>query len=236
VFKNKDVWTGYLNTLLYTVCGTAFGTASVVMAGYALSKKQLWGGSLIMKLYVFSMYFSGGLIPLYLVIKELNLINNRLLLIVLGSISVYNIIIVRSFMKSNIPEELEDAATIDGCGQGIFFLKIVVPLSKAVISVIVLYIAVSHWNAYFNAMMFMTDEAKYPLQLFLREILLLVSSITNSMADGEIIDPEYLAQLQTSAQVIKYSMIVVATAPILCVYPFIQKYFVKGVMIGSVKG
>ena len=234
IFYTRDVWIGYLNTILYTVGGTTLGTMAVVMAGYALSCKDLWGRNVIMKLLVFTMYFGGGTIPMYLVIRSLGLLDTRILMIILGSVSVYNIIVVRSFMISNIPDELVDAATIDGCDQGTFFVKIVVPLSKAVISVIVLYIAVSYWNSYFNAMMYLTDDKKYPLQLFLRQILLQASSMTSMIED--MTDPEQIAKLETTAQVIKYSLIVVATAPILCVYPFIQKYFVKGVMIGSVKG
>jgi len=151
---------------------------------------------------------------------------------ILGSVSVYNIIIVRSFMVSTIPDELHDAAIIDGCGNGHFIAKIVLPLSKAVIAVMVLYIAVAHWNSYFNALMYITDSSKMPLQLYLREILVLSSSLANSFD----VDPELQEKMQHMSMIIKYSMIVVSTAPILCVYPFIQKYFVKGVMIGSVKG
>lgn len=237
VFKNKDIWTGYANTILYTVCGTIFGTIVTVMAGYALSRKSLFGKSFIMKLLLFTMYFSGGTIPLYLIVRGLGLLDTRVILIILGSVSVYNIIVVRSFMISNIPDELFEAATIDGCGQGTFFVKVVVPLSKAVISVIVLYIAVSHWNAYFNAMIFLTDRNKYPLQMHLREILLLASaSTTMDEAERASMTAAELMELETFAQIIKYSVIVVSTIPIICVYPFIQKYFVKGVMIGSVKG
>lgn len=237
VFKNKDIWTGYANTILYTVCGTIFGTIVTVMAGYALSRKSMFGKSFIMKLLLFTMYFSGGTIPLYLIVRGLGLLDTRVILIILGSVSVYNIIVVRSFMISNIPDELFEAATIDGCGQGTFFVKVVVPLSKAVISVIVLYIAVSHWNAYFNAMIFLTDRNKYPLQMHLREILLLASaSTTMDEAERASMTAAELMELETFAQIIKYSVIVVSTIPIICVYPFIQKYFVKGVMIGSVKG
>lgn len=237
VFKNKDIWTGYANTILYTVCGTIFGTIVTVMAGYALSRKILLGKSFIMKLLLFTMYFSGGTIPLYLIVRGLGLLDTRFILVILGSVSVYNIIVVRSFMISNIPDELFEAATIDGCGQGTFFVKVVVPLSKAVISVIVLYVAVSHWNAYFHAMIFLTDRNKYPLQMHLREILLLASaSTTMDEAERASMTAEELMELETFAQIIKYSVIVVSTIPIICVYPFIQKYFVKGVMIGSVKG
>lgn len=232
VFADMRIWTGYANTLLYTVCGTILGTASVVMAGYSLSRKDLPGKGVLMKLIVFTMYFGGGMIPYYIVVKSLGLINSRLAMIILGSISAYNIIIVRSFMESTIPEELLDAARIDGCGNGIFFFRIVVPLSKAVIAVITLYIAVTHWNSYFTGMMFLTDQSKYPLQLYLREILLMTSAARASVE----MDPEAALKMEKMVQVIKYGVIVVSTVPIICVYPFIQKYFVKGVMIGSVKG
>ena len=234
VFRTESIWIGYGNTILYTVCGTILGTAVTVLAGYALSRKDLPGRGLLMKIFVFTMYFSGGMIPFYLVVKSLGMVNNRMTLIILGSVSAYNMIVVRSFMESNIPDELMDAATIDGCGNGRFFSTIVVPLSKAVIAVIVLYIAVSHWNSYFNAMIFMTDTNKYPLQLYLRELLLTSSSLGDDMS--QYMDPEALEAMQSLVEVLKYAVIVVATAPIICVYPFIQKYFVKGVMIGSVKG
>lgn len=185
-----------------------------------------------MKLFVFTMYFSGGTIPAYLVIDKLGLVNTRALMIILGSVSVYNIIIVRSFMVSNVSEELFDAAKIDGCGNGRFFFQIVVPLSKAVIAIMVLYIAVSHWNTYFQGMMYLSDQKLQPLQVYLREILV----VGTSMVLEEDLDPEIQAKYETMIATMRYAMIVVSTLPILCVYPFIQKYFVKGVMIGSVKG
>ena len=232
VFENARVWTAYGNTILYTVLGTALGTCIVLLAGYAFSRKDLVGGSFIMKLFVFTMYFSGGTIPAYLVIDKLGLVNTRALMIILGSVSVYNIIIVRSFMVSNVSEELFDAAKIDGCGNGRFFFQIVVPLSKAVIAIMVLYIAVSHWNTYFQGMMYLSDQKLQPLQVYLREILV----VGTSMVLEEDLDPEIQAKYETMIATMRYAMIVVSTLPILCVYPFIQKYFVKGVMIGSVKG
>lgn len=233
VFANKQIWTGYANTILYTVAGTALGTAITVLAGYALSRKDLPGRKIIMKLIVFTMYFGGGMIPFYLVVKSLGMINTRTSMVILGGVSAYNIIVVRSFMENNIPDELWDAATIDGCGDGAFFSKIVLPLSKAVIAVMVLFIAVGYWNSYFNAMIFLTDSDKYPLQLVLRNILLTASASSNTAA---LTDPEASMRLEQAVQVIKYGIIVVSTAPIICVYPFVQKYFVKGVMIGAVKG
>ena len=168
-----------------------------------------------------------------MVIKSLNLTNTRFLMVIISSIAVYNIIITRSFMLSNVAEELRDAARIDGCGDGRFFFQIVMPLSKAIAAVLVLYLAVTYWNSYFNPMIFLTDRSKYPLALYLREILLTVS--TNAQASVTS-DASAAAMLQKMSQVIKYGIIVVSTLPIICVYPFLQKYFVKGVMIGSVKG
>jgi len=233
VWADKEIWIGYANTIWYVICGSALGVSVVMMAGYAMSRRDFLGKGIIMKIMVFPMYFGGGAIPLFLVIKELGLLDTRLIMILLGSVSVSNVIMVRSFMYTNIPEELFDAAIMDGCGHGKFLVRIVLPLSKAIMSVMVLYLAVGYWNSYFNAMMFITDPNKYPLQLFLRRTLLLSSTLSQ---DKEILDPDYLSELLQRASVIKYSIIVVATAPILCVYPFIQKYFVKGVTIGAVKG
>lgn len=233
VFTDNRILTGYANTILYTAAGTVLGVCCTMLAAYALSRRDLPGRKIITLLFIFTMYFSGGMIPYYLVVKGLGLVNSRLFMILTGSVSVYNIVIAKSFLESNIPEELRDAASIDGCGNGRFFAQIVIPLSKAVIAVIALYLAVSYWNSYFNAMMFLTDSQKYPLQLFLRQILLTVSQ---SVSANSNLDPEALIQLEQMGQVIKYGVIVVATVPIICVYPFIQKYFVKGVMIGSVKG
>ena len=224
--------TGYGNTIMYTLCGTILGVSVTMLAAYALSRKDLPGSRTIMLLFIFTMYFQGGMIPFYFVVKGLNLVNTRLFMILSGSVSVYNIIIARSFLASNISEELRDAARIDGCGNATFFIKIVVPLSKAVTAVIALYLAVSYWNTYFNAMIFLTDEKKYPLQLFLREILLATQTASSSLG----MDPSAAMQMEQMGQVIKYGVIVVTALPVICIYPFIQKYFVKGVMIGSIKG
>lgn len=232
VFRDKRILTGYANTIFYTVFGTLFGVSVIMMAGFGFSRKDVPGSRILMKLFVFTMFFGGGMIPGYMVVRDLGLLNNRLALIILGSVSVYNIIVVRSFLLSNIPEELTDAATIDGCGIGRFFFWIVLPLSKAIIAVMVMYIAVGHWNSYFSAMMYMSDSSKYPLQMFLREILL----ATSTAAGESDLDPEVLKEMQSLVQVIRYSVIVVSTAPIICVYPFLQKYFMKGVMVGSIKG
>lgn len=234
VFQDSRIWGSYLNTVIYTVGGTVFGTVCTVLAGYALSRDDLPGNGIFMRLLVFAMYFSGGMIPLYLMIQSYHLLNTRLLMIVLSSIQVYNIIIVRSFMKTTIPAELFDAATIDGCGNWNFFLIIVVPLAKPVIAVIVLFIAVMHWNSYFNGMMYLSDTSLQPLQVYLRELLMFTTTMTQG---GSMVDnPEALQAIQEMATQLKYAVIVVSVLPILCVYPFVQKHFVKGIMIGAVKG
>ena len=232
IFKTTRIWISYMNTLIYVVFGMMLGLAASVLAGYSLSQKKLLGRNVIMGLLVFTMYFGGGLIPTYLVIKGIHLTNTRLLLGIMGSIRVYNIILIRSFFAGTLPQELQDAAFIDGCGNGQYFFRIALPLSKAILSVIGLYIAVAHWNSYFNALIYVTDRAKQPLQLYLREVLLMAQSTSDLMES----DPQAAALLNRMVEVIKYGIIVVSTVPIICVYPFLQKYFVKGVMIGSVKG
>lgn len=233
VIQDKSIWSGYLNTIIYTVCGSIFGMIVTIMAGFALTRKELVARGILSKLFVFTMYFSGGMIPFYLVIRNLNLIDTRLVMILVGSVSVYNMIIVRSFMESSIPEELFEAAKLDGCGYVSYFSKVVVPLSKAVIAIIILYIAVTHWNSYFNAMILLQSKSKHPLQLILRRLLLTTSIASQAVDIG---DPSALERAQKLVGVMKYSVIVVSTVPILCAYPFVQKYFVKGVMIGSIKG
>lgn len=233
VFANSSIWIGYANTILYAGAGTVIGLIATIMAGYALSRSDLPGRRVISLLLIFTMYFSGGMIPTYLVVKSLGLVNSRFYMIICSCLSCYNIIVTRSFMESNIPRDLQDAAEIDGCGNGRFFVSIVVPLSKAVIAVIALYIVVAYWNSYFSAMLYLTDTNKYPLQLVLRNILLVASSAIDSTSET---DPTAAIRLQQAAQLIKYAAIVVSTVPIICAYPFVQKYFVKGVMIGAVKG
>jgi len=233
IFKEKDIWMGYRNTIFYTVCGTAFGVIVTVLAGYALSRKDLIGRNLIMKIMVFTMFFNGGLIPTYMVVNKLGLINTPFVLIIVGSVWVYNIIIARTFFQSTIPDELLEAAFLDGCGNFRFFVSIVLPVSKAIIAVIALYYAVGHWNSYFNALIYLTKKQLFPLQLILRDLLLQGQQLVSSMDADEI---ETLVERQRIAEIIKYGIIVVSSVPMICAYPFLQKYFVKGVMIGSVKG
>ena len=229
VLNDQRIWRGYGNTIIYVVFGTLLGLFACLTGGYALSRKDLPGRKIIMGLYVFTMYFSGGLIPGYLVVKSLGLLNTRAILVILGSVSVYNIILIRTFFQSNLPEELRESAFIDGCGNLRFFVQFALPLSKAIIAVIALYLAVGYWNSYFNALIYATDSHKHPLQLVLRQMLL-------TDTGSEVGDPEGAAELGRIMQVIKYAIIVVSTLPVMCVYPFLQKYFVQGVMIGSLKG
>ena len=230
--QDSKIWMGYLNTIIYTVGGTVVGTFFTVLAGYALSRDDLPGTGFIMKAFVFTMYFQGGMIPFYIVINNLHLQNTRFLMIIITCISVYNIILVRSYCASTLPKDLYEAASIDGCGNTRFMFQMVFPLSKAIVAVIALYIAVGYWNSYFYPMIFLSDYSKLPLQNVLREILLVANM--NTADTGT--DPMAAQRLAQMSSVIKYSAIVISTVPIICVYPFIQKYFVQGVMIGSIKG
>ncbi len=227
VFEEAKIWIGYRNTIFYTVVGTLFNLLITIPAAYALSRKDLKGKTPIMLFFVITMFFNGGLIPTFFTIKNLGLYDSIWVMIFPFSLNVYNLIIARSFFQSSIPDELHEAARLDGCSNTKFFLSIVLPLSKAIVSVIMLYYAVGHWNDYFNALIYIRDSDKVPLQLVLREMLL---KNTQSMGQtgGQV--------TQNLAELIKYVLIVVSTLPMMVLYPFIQKYFEKGVMIGSVKG
>ena len=231
VFDYPDVWIGYGNSVFYTVFGTLINVFMTVLAAYPLSRKDLKYRKPIIMLFTFTMLFNAGMIPNYLLIRDLHLLNTRWALLIPGAISVYNMIIVRTFFMSNIPDELLESARLDGCSDFRFLLNIVLPLSGAVIAVITLYYAVGHWNQYFNAVLYLTDKNTYPLQVFLRNILL--ENSVNDLSAGSVANESERTYLN---ELLKYSLIVVASAPLLAVYPFIQKYFVKGVMIGAVKG
>lgn len=231
VFKNKWIFVGYRNSLIYTVLGTALNVIVTLMAGYALSRKDLYGRKVFNWFIAIPMWFGGGLIPTYIVINSLNLVNTPVILLILGLVSSFNIIICRTFISS-LPYELQEAAKIDGCSDFGILWKVIMPVSKPIIAVLCLYYAVGHWNDYFNAMIYVNDKNYQTLQVFLREILLLNQNIDlNAIEDAAAV----AAKLQM-AQVMKYSLIVMASVPLLIVYPFVQKYFVTGVMIGSVKG
>ena len=232
VFEDSNIMTGYANSLFYTAVGTCINLVVTVPAGYVLTKSEVPGARIVTMMFLFTMYFSGGLIPSFLLVKSLHLYNTRMVLLILGAFSMYNCIICRSFF-SGLPKELEEAAYIDGCSYLRIFLTIVLPLSKALLGVMVLYFAVGHWNSYFNAMMYTYNESIQPLQLFLRRLLILEENAAEVMASGA---DELAAEQQMIAALIKYAVIVVSSVPLMIVYPFLQKYFEKGVMIGSVKG
>lgn len=232
IFREDDLLIGYGNTIMYTVLGTLLNLFLTLPTGYALSKKEMPGRNIFMTYFIITMYFSGGLIPTFLLVKSLGLFNTRTVLILLGGVSVYNVIICRTFF-AGIPKELEDAAIIDGCSTYRTFLQIVLPLSKALIGVMVLYYGVGHWNSYFTAMIYVMDNNKKPLQLFLRKILIIEQM--NVQMTGEFGEDVSKAALQLK-ELLKYAVIIVASLPVLVLYPFLQKYFDKGVLIGSIKG
>lgn len=231
IFKYQDVWIGYRNTIFYTVAGTLINVAMSLLCAYPMSVKSFSGRAFFNKMFMFTMIFSGGMISNYVLMRNLKLLNTVWAILLPGAINVYNVIIMRTYIETSIPGELEEAARIDGCTPFRYFLDFVLPLAKPIIAVIAMYYAVAHWNSYFNAFLYLTDDNLYPLQLFLRQILL------NSQVDSSsITDPDLIAAMQGVSDALKYVVIVVSTLPLMFIYPFVQKYFVKGVMIGSVKG
>ena len=231
VFNTPTIWIGYRNSILYTIGGTLINLFMTLTAAYCMSRHDLPGRNGIMLVFTFTMFFNGGLIPMYMQVQNLKLLNTPLSLMLPGAISVYNMIVARTFIVNTIPREMLEASQIDGCSDLRYFLSIVLPLSKAIIAVLTLFYAVGHWNAYFNAMIYLHDKNMYPLTLFLREILM-----STNIDPSTVSDPELQARLADMAAVIKYALIMVSVIPVLLIYPFVQKYFVTGVMIGSVKG
>ncbi|MCL2832589.1 MAG: carbohydrate ABC transporter permease [Treponema sp.] len=232
VFQDPAILTGYRNTILYTFFGTMINLIVTVPAGYSLSKSFIPGRNIIMGIFLFTMYFSGGLIPTFILVSSLGLFNNPLVLVILGAFSVYNSIICRTFFSA-VPKEMEEAAMIDGASPSRTFFQIVLPVSQALLGVMVLYFAVGHWNSYFNAMIYIVKDSIKPLQLILRRILILETTSAAMMEAGA---DEYMGELYQVRELIKYAVIVVSSLPVLIMYPFLQKYFNKGVMLGSVKG
>ncbi|MGN7358255.1 carbohydrate ABC transporter permease [Paenibacillus sp. SAF-054] len=231
VFRNPQIGVGYLNSLFYTVVGTTINVTLTVMLAYPLAKKTLYGRHFFMVLLVITMMFDGGLIPYYLVVKNLHLLDTRWAMILPGALGVFQVIVARTFFQTTIPDELAEAAELDGCSDIRFIYSIVLPLSKPIIAVMTLMYAVGHWNAYFDALIFLRKPDLFPLQIILRNILILNTVDASMMAD--------VSQMQAQQglkDLLKYSLIVVASAPVLIIYPFVQKHFVKGVMIGSLKG
>ncbi len=230
VLENNQIWTGYKNTIMYTVVGTVINLVLSIMIAYPLSRKDLKGANIIMIIIVITMFFRGGIVPLYLVVKGLGLTNTFWAMVIPTGVTTYNVIIMRTFFRTTIPDELKDSAFMDGCSNIVFLLKIVLPLSGSILAVMVLFYSVFHWNDFFNALIYLSDRKLFPLQLILREILL-QSNVEDMMGE----EAGYLEHLLRS-EALKYTVIIFASLPMLVLYPFIQRFFVKGVMIGSIKG
>lgn len=235
VFNEKSVMVGFANSLLYTFVGTLINLAVTLPTGYALSRDDFYGKKAVTIFYIVTMFVSGGLIPTYLVVQKCGFIDSMWALVIPGAISVYNMIVARTFFKTNIPNELLEAAKLDGCGNTRFFFHVALPLSGAITAILVLYYGIGHWNSYFSALIYITTPKKFTLQLVLRTIL--VQNVMQLQQSGS--SPELLKEIERKRQVaelMKYSLIIVSSIPVMILYPFVQKHFVKGVMIGSVKG
>lgn len=230
VFDHHMIMTGFANSFFYMFVGTIVNLMFTILAAYPLSRKEFVGRGFFTILFIFTMYFNGGLVPTYLLINKLGLIDTRAVMIIPGALSIWLLIICRTFLQNTIPDELFHAAQLDGCNEGRFLIQIVLPLSKPALAVMALYYGVGHWNSYFSAMIYLTSQELFPLQLVLRSILVL------GKIDYSMMDPRIVQKLEGLAELLKYAVIVVASVPVMCLYPFVQKYFVKGVMIGSLKG
>jgi len=231
ILQDQRIWTGYRNTLLYATIGTTINVTLTLTAGYALSRKDLPGRKWILLVIIFTMFFNGGMIPTFIVVRNLGLLDTMWAMVLPNAVHIWNLMITRSFFETTIPDELHEAASIDGCSTFRFFLQIVLPLSKAIIAVMVLFYAIIHWNTFFAALIYLTSPDRFPLQIILRNILLM------NQPDAALVDDAVtLLERQRLSELIKYGVIVVASVPVLAMYPFVQRYFVKGVMIGSIKG
>ncbi len=231
IFEHKKVWNGFANSLFYTFFGTIFNVFMTIIAAYPLSRQDLIGRRVITFAFIFTMLFSGGLIPTYMVVRDLGLIDTRWAMILPTGIGPFNLLITITFFRSTIPPELIEAARIDGASDFRTFRSIVLPLARPIIAVLVLFYAVNtHWNTYFLALIYLKSQELFPLQIVLREIL-----IENSIDASMLIDIEDLVAREGLRELLKYSLIVVASVPVMIIYPFVQKHFVKGMMIGSVK-
>ncbi len=229
-FSNPQIITGYGNSLYYTFFGTLISVIATVLVAYPLSRRGLYGRGAIMLFITFTMIFSGGLIPTYLVVKNLGMLDTRWALIIPQAVAAWQVIIARTFFQVTIPEELAEAAALDGCSDLRFLWSVVIPLSKPIIAVLVLMYAVGQWNAYFDALLYLKSDELQPLQLVLRSILILNTTTSGSMEASVMIERQQMADL------LKYSLIVVGSLPVLLIYPFAQRYFVRGMLIGSIKG
>lgn len=238
VFEYRDIWMGYANTIFYTVAGTCINLIVTLPCAYALSRKELVGRNGLMIFFMVVMYINGGLVPRYLNVKSFGLTDTRIFMLINGAISVYNMIVARTFFASSIPYEITESARIDGCSDAGIFAKIVMPVSKAIVTVMVLYYGVTHWNSYFNAMIYLEDRNKYPLAMILREVLLRNKFAMEALSSSTLTPEEVLLyeEMAKNADRVKYCIIIVASLPMMIIYPKLQKYFEKGVLIGSVKG
>jgi len=230
VLEYAQIWVGFSNSLFYTVAGTLVNVVVTILAGYALSRKDLAGRNFFMFLFAFTMLFNGGIVPTYLVVNQLGLINTRWALIIPQALSVWNLIIAVTYFRTSIPIELLEAAQLDGCSDFQYLTRVVIPLSAPIVAVLALFYAVGHWNEYFSALLYLNDKALYPLQIMLRNILV------QNQVDFTMIDIASYSARQAMRELLKYALIVVATIPVLIIYPFVQKYFLKGIMIGAIKG
>ena len=231
VFKNPRIVRSFFNSMFYMVFGTIINLVLTVLAAYGLSRKNLVGRGFFTGLMVFTMLFSGGIIPSYLLMNDLHLLNTVWALLLCGGLSVWNVVVTRTYYQNTIPEEMHEAAMLDGCDEFGFLARIALPLSGPILAVMALYYGVGHWNSYFNAMLYLRDENLYPLQIILRNILVLQNVDTSMIKDADV-----LLRMQGLAELLKYSVSVISTVPLLILYPFVQKYFVKGVMVGALKG
>lgn len=231
VFADNDVWMGFVNSIFYTVVGTVVNIVMTLLAAYPLSRDDLYGKKLIVFLFVFTMLFSGGLIPTFLVVKDLGMVNTRWALIFPEAMIVWYVIIARTYLKITIPKELFEAAQVDGCNDFRFLVRVVIPLSGPIIAVLGLFYAVDHWNEYFQALIYLNSQKLFPLQLVLQQIL-----VANQVSQQMLGDLTNQIAIQNLSAILKYALIVVSSVPVLILYPFVQRHFVKGIMIGSLKG
>jgi ABC-type glycerol-3-phosphate transport system permease component len=230
VFNYRDIWVGYGNSLFYTFFGTVINVAMTIMAAYPLSRKRFFGRGLFMGIFTFTMLFSGGLIPTYILMDRLGLLNTRWAMLLPQALAVWYVILARTHFQS-IPEELYEAAELDGCSDIGTLFRVILPVSGSIIAVLVLFYAVGNWNAYFDAFIYLTEKRLYPLQVILRNIL-----IQNEITPSLMANMEAMERIQGLQDLLKFSLIVVASGPVLIIYPFVQKYFIKGIMVGSIKG
>lgn len=231
IFNYERIWTGYANSLFYAVVGTAVNVVLTLFAAYPLSRRDFYGRGLFLGLFIFTMFFNGGLIPSYLLVKDLDMLNTRAALIIPQAISVWNLIIAMTYFRVSIPSELLEAAQLDGCNDFQYFIRILLPLSTPIIAVLGLFYAIGHWNQFFAALIYLTKEDLFPLQIILRDILIQSQVDMNMMEDLQT-----MAAREAMRELLKYALIVVASVPVLAIYPFVQKYFVRGIMLGAIKG